>query len=307
MQIKGDLIQAAIAFCHAGSDAEAQVQRQIISKLIEETPQLEDIRPVTPHDTVGEVLADRMAPVDHLSDAQLAAMNALLPWGGITTDSAGRMVGGAWSAIKRSSQSPLIDPRLRAFDQRLAIRNKRVLEVGCFEGIHTIGILALGGHVTPVDSRMENILKTLVRLWAYGYTADIQVWDLEQDAPPATAPDSWDILHHVGVLYHQTNPAESLSMLLERTRDAVLLDTHVAFSVERATGSYDALGRSFPYERRGERPVSPFAGMRDHAKWLLACDLEAICEAQGFVVAKSEVRQERNGARAMIWAFRPGR
>jgi SAM-dependent methyltransferase len=304
MQVKGDLIQAVIAFCHADSEAAVQAQRDAILRLIEERPEGGAIDRMVPHETVDAVLAGRTAPLNGLSDRQLSELNGLLPWGAMTVDAGGRVLGSAWSSIKRNRQSPLIDQRLKNFDAHYPIAGKRVLEVGCFEGIHTIGNLALGASVTAVDSRIENILKTLTRLWAYGLAADVRVWDLEQPDVPAGIPADWDMLHHVGVLYHQTNPAESLAQLVDRTREAILLDTHVAQDAETATGSYEALGRTFRYEHQVETSISPFAGMKDHAKWLLTEDLEWICTERGFRIIRSEVRQERNGARAMIWAVR---
>jgi SAM-dependent methyltransferase len=304
MQSKGDLIRKVIEFCHADNANLKASARSQLEQLLDAPLERAAISLLEPHPTVERVLVGHQAPVDHLSDRLLAEFNAMLPWGAMSADRNGRVVGSAWSSSKRSKQQPLIDRRLLEFSERLSLDGEHVLEVGCFEGLHTIGCLALGAKVTAVDSRMENLLKTIARLWAYGYMADVEPWDLEEPEVPSNIPESWDILHHIGVLYHQTNPAESLSLLAKRTRKAIVLDTHVASGVDGANAQYEALGRSFSYLHQGEEPISPFAGMRDHAKWLLADDLHWICENAGFRIEKSEVREERNGSRALVWAFR---
>ena len=304
MQAKGDLIRTVIEICHAKDAAAAANSRAELERLL--AADIEDITAthLDPHPSVRRILADRSAPINQTSDRLLSDFNAMLPWGAISSDLDGRVIGSSWTSSKRSVQSALIDSRLTALNAHYPIRGKHVLEVGCFEGLHTIGCLALGATVTAIDSRMENLLKTVARLWLYGFAADVQPWDLENATVPANIPAGWDMLHHIGVLYHQTNPAESLALLAGRTRETILLDTHVANNRAEAIDHYSALGRTFHYVRQGEASGSPFAGMRDHAKWLLVEDLEWICEQAGFKIAKSEVRQERNGARALIWAMR---
>lgn len=246
-------------------------------------------------------------PLATLEDRQLQALNSLLPWGAMTGDGTGRVVGASWSDIKRSGIAELVDRRIVEINRAYPLAGKHVLEVGCFEGIHTIGCLSHGARVTAVDIRMENILKTLARVWAYGFKTDVRVWDLEKGEPPASVPARWDMLHHVGVLYHLANPAEHLALALDRTDEALMLDTHVANDADDADESYSALGRTFAYARKDEKPISPFAGVLDHAKWLLIEDLEWICRRKGFTdVEVRNVRDERNGKRVLIWAFKPG-
>jgi tRNA (mo5U34)-methyltransferase len=254
----------------------------------------------------AEPFRDRDAPLRRMDDAQLADFNELLPWAGQSVDPLERVVGAAWSARKRSKITPTIDRRHRAFNDAFPLAGRHVLEVGCFEGIHSISLMLLGARVTGVDARTENVIKTLARTWAYGLRCEGVLWDLEGQAPPDAPPD-WDVLHHVGVLYHQTNPVESLTELLARTRHAVLLDTHVAEDEADAGRTYDACGETWRYAFRPEphNAVSPFAGMRDHAKYLVVEDLMALVARQGFKdVRLAEDRAERNGRRVTIWGLR---
>lgn len=244
--------------------------------------------------------------LDELTDEALECFNLLLPWAAMTSDSRGRIVGSPWSSKKRSSIHYLIDPRHTAFDREIPLKDQHVFEVGCFEGIHTISCLLFGAKVTGVDGRMENVLKTLARLWVYEKSAEILLWDVERD-PPSFIPPAWDILHHIGVLYHLTNPVEHLHTVLPRTGKAVLLDTHVASESSIATERYTVGVRAYRYQHYREKDVrvNPFAGMLDHAKWLYVEDLLAICQEHGFKDVRTiEDRAERNGRRVTIWAFR---
>ena len=238
--------------------------------------------------------------------ATLTRLNELLPWAAATVDQEGRGIGGFWSATKRHAFQPLLDPRIARLDATFPLKDRHVLEIGCFEGIHSLACLALGARLTGVDSRIENVLKTQARLWFYGQRADLVLWNIEEGAPP-TLPADWDVLHHIGVLYHVTNPVEHLNEALPRTRHAVLLDTHVARDEDSTSDSYTVDGIAYRYQRYAEKrsDVSPFAGMKDHAKWLLADDLIAILQHNGFAnVVLAEDRDERNGRRVLVYAFR---
>lgn len=309
MQQRGDLLQSVLDLFQTTDAGE----RASVAARIADLANAAAVGPMlTPPDyrlsAEDARLIERAAgPLTTLDDDTLAALNGLLPWGAMTGDTVGRIVGAAWNPNKRQTVAPLIDRRIADFDAAWPLAGRHVLEVGCFEGIHTIGCLARGARVTAVDVRMENILKTLARLWAYGLQADVRVWDLELGAPPATVPSRWDMLHHVGVLYHLTNPVEHLALALDRTDAALMLDTHVAADETAASETCSAMGRDFRYARWEEHPVSPFAGVRDHAKWLRVEDLEWICRDRGFTdVEVRQLRREKNGARVLIWAFRPG-
>ena len=240
------------------------------------------------------------------TDDELRRFNELLPWASMTAAPAGRIVGNAWNAAKRATLNELVDSRIVAFNERLPLKGLHVLEAGCFEGIHTIACALYGAKVTGFDGRMENILKTMARIWAYRQTCDLVLWNVEQ-APPHDLPAAWDVLHHVGVLYHLSNPVEHLNLVLPRTGRGVLLDTHVASDDQNASKQQDVAGVTYRYARHGEaqRDVSPFAGLEDHAKWLHLDDLVGLLRRNGFdKVEMFSDRAERNGRRVTIFAFR---
>jgi tRNA (mo5U34)-methyltransferase len=189
-------------------------------------------------------------------------------------------------------------------DRRVPLAELSVLELGCFEGIHTAALCERAAHVVAIDSRVENVVKTAARCAVLGYRPELQLVDLE-DELPADLDLSCDVLHHVGVLYHLTDPVEHLTTFAGLTRRGLMLDTHVAPEngpLER----YRSGDREWRYLRFVEAGrSSPFAGMREHAKWLVLEELVELLGSLGFAhVDVAEERAERNGPRVLIYAER---
>lgn len=312
VQIRSVLQQSLNEMVSARTGSERKVAADDLVKAIESYLQSEEVLAEETMD-VSAVAADtdallkkRSSALATLSDEDLRRFNNLLPWAAMTVDPAGRVVGRAWNAAKRFAVHKLLDQRQVDFNTAHSLEGKHVLELGCFEGIHTLGLLLLGASVTAVDGRIENVLKTMARLWAYGFHCDVQQWDFEE-RPPADLPAQWDVLHHIGVLYHLSDPIRHLNDILPRTGDALLLDTHVADSLEAAEEVYDDGGVATRFRRKAEpyAASSPFAGMRDHAKYLVLEDLVSRIQDHGFKDTRVvSDRLERNGRRVTIWAFR---
>lgn len=242
--------------------------------------------------------------IDDLSDADLTRLNDLLPWQCFTLDSNGRRFGKQASANKRNIPQIIPDHRITELNRRFPLSGLSVLEVGCFEGIHTIALAGYGARVFGIDSRIENVAKTMVRTWSFGFDATVFKCDVEQEIDFAKVPEV-DVTHHMGVLYHLVDPVTHLRKLAQRTRKAIMLDTHYARDHE-AVKTYDVGGVTYEYKhyREGGREEA-FAGMYDHAKWLPLHTLEKILKESGFVnVDIAELRDERNGARVLIFADR---
>jgi len=242
--------------------------------------------------------------VDYLSDEDLNRLNDLLPWQCYTLDSRGRRFGKQASTTKRNLPQTIPDRRITELNKRFPLQGLTVLEVGCFEGVHTIALAGYGAKVVGIDSRIENVAKTMVRTWSFGFEATVFKCDVEQEADFSKVPEV-DITHHMGVLYHLVDPVTHLQKLANRTRKAILLDTHYA-SADETNKTYQVGGVSYPYKhyREGGRKEA-FAGMYDHAKWLPLETLVSILKQCGFAnVDVAELRVERNGARTLIFANR---
>lgn len=242
--------------------------------------------------------------IDTLTDNELDRLNKLLPWQCFTLDAHGRRFGCAASLTKRNTPQEIPDRRITELNGRIPLAGLEVLEVGCFEGIHTVSLAGYGAKVTGVDSRIENVAKTMLRAWGFGLEATILRCDVERDDEFATLPKV-DVVVHIGVLYHLVDPITHLRKMLARTRKAIVLDTHYAQPNE-ASKSYSVDGVVYCYKhyKEGGRQEA-FAGMYDHAKWLPLDTITEILRACGFhTIDVAELRDERNGPRMLLYASR---
>ena len=240
--------------------------------------------------------------VDRLADADLRALNHLLPWHAFTVDKHGRRFGdAAWSG-KRNEPQLVPDPRVVLLNQRFGLADKHVLEIGCFEGIHSVGLANYAKQLTAVDSRIENVVKTIVRAAFFGRYPVAFKCDVE-NRPLDLTLLSADVVFHVGVLYHLKDPVRHLLDLGVIAKQGLLLDTHIARD-EDATDRYVVDHREIRYRRYREwGQADPFSGMYDHAKWLRLDDLTATLREAGFTeIEIVETREERNGPRVLLIA-----
>lgn len=242
--------------------------------------------------------------VDPLSDADLAEVNGLLRWNSFTVDRHGRRFGGvAWRG-KRDRPEMIPDRRIVLMHERFALGDKHVIEFGCFEGVHTIGLSKFSARVTAVDGRIENVVKTIVRAALYGCHPTVFKYDVEE-VPVDGDLLGADVLHHVGVLYHLADPVRHLLEIGRYIRLGLMLDTHYAADGE-AKLSYEVNGRSHRYQsyrELGHRDV--FSGLKAHSKWLPLDVIVGLLQDTGFPqVEVVETRQERNGPRVLLFAGR---
>lgn len=240
--------------------------------------------------------------VNDLTDAEVEELNNILDWNCFVLDKNGRRFGNlAWSG-KRTDPQDTHDYRHKILNERIPLANKHVLEIGCFEGIHTINLCRLAKKVTAIDSRIENVVKTIVRCAMFNFhpivfKSDVENWLSQKELLQS------DVCHHIGVLYHLKDPVKHLLELASFTKEAILLDTHYA-KPEEATDQYESAGKIYPYKKYMEGK-DVFSGMYDHAKWLILEGIEQIMKDSGFnKIEIIEKREERNGPRVLLYASR---
>lgn len=155
-----------------------------------------------------------------LSDQQLEDLQDAIAWETAMRLSDGRVLG---RPGKRGTISEPGDFRVRALESKLGLADKRVLELGCHEGIHTVQLASVAGEVVGVEVRPKNVVGALTRLFVHDVrNARIVLGDVRDlEASFGT----FDVLFHVGVLYHLLDPVEHLYRVAPMA-DAILLDTH---------------------------------------------------------------------------------
>ena len=244
--------------------------------------------------------------IDSLTDDELQELNGMLDWSCFTADGNGRRFGRRAWAGKRETPQPIPDPRIVLLNEKLPLAGRHVLEVGCFEGVHTIGLSKYAKTVTAVDARMGNVVKTMVRCGFFGCHANIFKCDLEKPEDVAKLPLA-DVLHHVGVFYHLVDPVRHLRTFDRLASAGVMLDTHYA-TIDQARNSYTVDGREFRYFHVSEGGRGEvFSGMGSHAKWLTLEDIVDLLGEAGFPHTDIvEKRDERNGSRVLLIARRAG-
>ncbi|PSR52054.1 methyltransferase type 12 [Adhaeribacter arboris] len=237
--------------------------------------------------------------LDHLTDEELSELNSLLNWNSFIVDSQGRRFGNiAWSG-KRETPQHIPDPRHALLSKRIDLSTKHILEIGCFEGIHTVSLCQLAAKVTAIDSRVENVVKTIVRTAFFNYhptvfKCNVEAWENQFSLLKA------DVCHHIGVLYHLKNPVKHLLDLGKLINKAILLDTHIAHS-EEALEQDEVDGKKYLYKKYMEGK-DVFSGMYEHAKWLPLDTILEVLKDQGFVHSEIlEKRNERNGPRVLVY------
>src|SRR5262245_42900031 len=242
--------------------------------------------------------------VDALSDADLSILNKLLDWKCFTVDSYGRRFGSAAWQGKRAEPQEIPDSRIVLLNEHFDLSDKHVLEIGCFEGIHTIGLARYAKQVTAVDARVENVVKTVVRCSFFGFAPSVFKCDVEREPLPIKRLSS-DVLHHVGVLYHLKDPVRHLLGISQYVKLGLMLDTHYCHDRD-ADQAYEVESRPYRFKRYAEQGLTdPFSGVYEHAKWLRQDDIIDLLRQAGFQhVDVIETREERNGPRLLVIAKR---
>jgi hypothetical protein len=235
-----------------------------------------------------------------IPDDDLQEINTFLPWYAAAPLPDGRLLGRLDArAGKRHDPGRIPDKRIVRLNDSLPLRQRRVIEVGCFEGIHTVGLLSFCNDVTAIDIRPINVVKTATRVALHGMRVRVAVMDVEKLDPNF---GRFDVMFHVGVLYHLLNPAEQL-LAMSSIADHVFLDTHIARDepkiVERKVGHIPYRGAF--HDEGGWS--DPFSGRDPTAFWLELESIQSLLVSAGFVNQNLwEVREERNGPRISLLA-----
>jgi SAM-dependent methyltransferase len=108
------------------------------------------------------------------------------------------------------------DARIAWLRARLDLAGLRALELGSFEGGHSLQLHAAGARVLGVEAHTEHFLKALVVKNALGLDgAQFLLGDFTAFLRADTR--TFDLILACGVLYHMTNPAELIALCAARS------------------------------------------------------------------------------------------
>jgi tRNA (mo5U34)-methyltransferase len=189
--------------------------------------------------------------------------------------------------------------------ERLEPARKTIVEIGSCEGILTLQLAGICRQVIGLEVRPRNIICALARLFVHDvHNARFLLHDVRQLSPQL---GPFDIVFHVGVLYHLADPISHLMRIVALAPDLVL-DTHYASDAlpwPRAVlpwGEQCYGGKV--YREGGWR--DNFSGVESAACWLDRADLLRVLSDAGYTsVEIMDDRLERNGPRLTLLARRP--
>jgi 2-polyprenyl-3-methyl-5-hydroxy-6-metoxy-1,4-benzoquinol methylase len=257
-------------------------------------------------------LAKRLATFDKVN---LERLDAMLPWSSFNELPGKRTLGSAWSSQKRHTSAPFPDPLVVKLNQRMPLKGLKILELGCFEGHHSVSLARHAYEVWAIDGRIENVIKTLVRIWmaemerivAVNFL-DLEQGTLKQQLELLGRKEGFDLVHHRGVLYHLSNPVSHLAQCAEISNKHIYLHTQIA-TPEQAKDKLIFKSKEYAVYRYREPKVqfAPFAGITTHAHWMTEVSLLELLRDLGFkhidIIANVV---ERNGLRIELIASKKG-
>lgn len=140
----------------------------------------------------------------------------------------------------------------------LPLRNCTVLEVGAGIGDHTSFYLDRGCKVTVTDVRPENI-EILKR--RYGDNSNVEIMQLDMEAPKLEQDRAFDVIHCYGLLYHLANPEDAIRFMSQHGK-LLCMETCVAPDDQGEVNCLQEPGCVFSQSFYGQ-------GCRPNQQWVL--------------------------------------
>jgi len=251
-----------------------------------------------------------------LDPESLHTLNCLLPWSSYNKLEGSMIIGSAYTSHKRSAPHRIPDKHVDVIQESCDLKGDcSAIEFGCFEGHYTASLATIFQKVYGLDSRIENVVKTLVRCWFLGLEDKVSVdlinletENLVQFYQARYQLDTIDLAHHRGVLYHLADPVAHLIDVSNLCKKYLYLHTQYA-SPEQAVSDYESSLGNYQVFKYTEKSINyaPFAGMVSQAIWLQKSDLFSILKQLGFTQIKEiSDTQERNGCRIELIAAKIG-
>lgn len=179
------------------------------------------------------------------------------------------------------------DTRLKYILYFLDVRDCRVLELGPFEGHHSVILEKMGVRQTvAVESRKENIekclrVKDLFRLDRTDYVLQ-DVEQLASGEVPRFASGNFDLVFCCGIFYHLAEPFSFLKWCLSQS-SRLFMGTNVVVPESRAREVYYADGEQYDCLYTSEGGIEdPISGMSPRSVCLTEPALIALLHRAGY-------------------------
>jgi GT2 family glycosyltransferase len=208
----------------------------------------------------------------------------------------GEAVGGPYDFVA--------DERITRLRGELDLAGRRVLELGCLEGGHSVALSRLGPReLVSVEGRAANFVRCCVVKTVFGLDNvrfafdDVRHVTLERYG-------RFDAAVSMGVLYHLPDPHVLLGHLAELT-DVVYLSTHYANDRYPEHGPEAEL--KTPHGRRRGRLyqeyglADPLSGLDPRSFWPYETELLDMCRAAGFADIKVMARDDAPAGGTASW------
>jgi GT2 family glycosyltransferase len=208
----------------------------------------------------------------------------------------GETVGGPYDFVA--------DNRIARLRGELDLAGRRVLELGCLEGGHSVALSRLGPReLVAVEGRAASFVRCCVVKSVFGLDNVRFAFDDVRQVTPARY-GRFDVAVSMGVLYHLPDPHVLLANLAELT-DAVYLSTHFATArypehgPEAELRTPGGLRRGRLYQEYGL--ADPLSGLDRHSFWPYEADLLEMCRAAGFTDIKVMARDDAPAGGTASW------
>lgn len=231
-------------------------------------------------------------------EQQLNDINSFGKWWIEQTDETGRIIGknverfgpALWRVDGMAWKIALIHSKLR-------LAGKKILEVGCLDGMNTVSLCAAGAEVTAMDIRPLCLAKAMLRCAAFGYQPRFMLGDVRT----LQHLSRFDLLVHAGVLYHLQDPVSHVYDLA-RHGIPIVLDTNLA-NPERVHVEIQGYRGHWQGEGGWADEVS---GAEHRSFWLAQESLERLMTDVGFTFTNWwEGKNHRGLPRAMYYLEPP--
>jgi hypothetical protein len=178
------------------------------------------------------------------------------------------------------------DQRIKYIAYFLDLRGLRTLEIGPFEGHHSVLLEKMGVRENvAIESRDDNLRKCgrIKEKYGLGRTTFLQ-HNLErlcsgQEKPQFNGP--FDLVFCLGVLYHVPEPAKALAWFRSQA-NTLFLGTHYPEPQEPSDATYTHNGKSYRVKEWREGLMDPLSGMSPVSLWPYEADLIAMIKDAGY-------------------------